>query len=249
MHDDRKKLQTLIPHWLAHNREHIKKGEEWLPAVTSLGSPEAVREYSEFISLFREANRHLENAHRAVGPSASAEASPHPAHEPHHHGGDAHEPYVHFKPIGFIRTPYTEHVPFRPREDAEGDFRIVLDPRFQGGLHRLDEFSHLHVLFLLDRAEPATSLEAHPPGAGITVGTFASRSPRRPNPIGLSVVRVKKIEGNEIHITGLDALDGTPLLDIKPYIRDTDSIPGANNGWIDSLDKESDFFRRMGRKG
>lgn len=248
MHDDQKKLQTLLPHWLAHNREHIQKSEEWLPAVTSLGSPEAFREYSEFIRLFREANHHLENAHRAVGRPAPAEASPHPTHEHHHHSGEAHEPHYHFQPIGIIRSPYTEQAPFRPREDAEGDFRIVLDPRFQDGLHRLDEFSHVYVIFLFDRAEPVTSLEAHPPGAGITVGTFASRSPRRPNSIGLSVVRVKKIEGNEIHTTGLDALDGTPLLDIKPYIRATDSIPGANNGWIDSLEKGSDFFRRMERE-
>lgn len=246
MHDYRQKLEILLPHWLAHNRDHAKKSEEWQPALDALGIPEASREYSEFIRLSREANHHLEQARQALEAHPPGKSDHHHSHHHHPHHGDAeHEPHIHFQRIGIIRTPYSGNVPFRPREDAEGDFRITVDPPYQGGLLRLDAFSHIHVIFLLDRAEPADSLEAHPPGAGITVGTFASRSPRRPNPIGLSTVRIKKIERNEIHTTGLDILDGTPLLDIKPYIRDMESIPGANNGWIDSLEKGSTFFQRM----
>jgi len=81
----------------------------------------------------------------------------------------------------------------------------------------------------------------------LEIGLFASRSPQRPNPIGLSIVRVKEINGNEITISGIDAYNGTPLLDIKPYIQFLDSKEDANNGWFDTLpDKEHTMAHALG---
>lgn len=85
--------------------------------------------------------------------------------------------------------------------------------------------------------ENGQELLATPPWAGgLTVGVFASRSPRRPNPIGLSIVRVLGVQGNEVITSGLDAFDGTPLLDIKPYVKDLDSKADANYGWVEDLE-------------
>ena len=82
-------------------------------------------------------------------------------------------------------------------------------------------------------------MDVSPPWAnGLRVGLFASRSPLRPNPIGLSVVRVKGIENNRVYTSGLDVFDGTPLLDIKPYINDLDSKCDANNGWVQNMNED-----------
>lgn len=85
--------------------------------------------------------------------------------------------------------------------------------------------------------EEGQELLAEPPWAGgLRVGVFASRSPRRPNPIGLSIVRVLGVKDNEVITSGLDAFDGTPILDIKPYIKDLDSKADANYGWVEDLE-------------
>jgi tRNA-Thr(GGU) m(6)t(6)A37 methyltransferase TsaA len=139
-----------------------------------------------------------------------------------------------FEPIGIIRTPYLDEVPRQPDETAQGEFRIILDERFREGLDQLEIFRYIYVLFHLDRLDKTVKMTVSPPTAqGRRVGLFASRSPARPNPIGLSVVRIKKIEGTTIYTSGIDARDETPLLDIKPYIRDLDSKPDANLGWRD----------------
>ena len=138
-----------------------------------------------------------------------------------------------FKPIGRIRTPYTDaRPPHQPDPSADGDFYIDLDPAYQDGLFELDTFTYIYVLFYLDRPSKPAGMRAKPPRAGgREVGLFASRSPHRPNPIGLSAVRLKKIEGTRLHISGIDALDNTPLLDIKPYVRDLDIKEDSNLGW------------------
>ena len=139
-----------------------------------------------------------------------------------------------FEPIGVIRTPYLDEVPRQPDESAQGEFRIILDERFREGLDQLGIFRYIYVLFHLDRLDRTIRMTVTPPTAkGRQVGLFASRSPARPNPIGLSIVRILKIEGTTIYISGIDARDETPLLDIKPYIRDLDSKPDANLGWRD----------------
>ena len=107
------------------------------------------------------------------------------------------------------------------------------------GLKELDSFTYIYVIYYIDRLTASPKMEVSPPwAAGHRVGLFASRSPVRPNPIGLSVVRIKEIIGNRVYTSGLDVFDGTPLLDIKPYIKDLDSKEDANNGWVDSADDD-----------
>jgi tRNA-Thr(GGU) m(6)t(6)A37 methyltransferase TsaA len=137
------------------------------------------------------------------------------------------------KPIGVIRTPYTQQKPpHQPDPNAEGEFRIEVYPEFAGGLYKLESFSHIYVLFHLDRTNRPVNLLVTPPKAGgVEVGLFASRSPNRPNPIGLSIVGLKAVDDNRLTITGIDAMDRTPLLDIKPYVGSLDCKDSANDGW------------------
>ncbi len=144
---------------------------------------------------------------------------------------------IEFDQIGVIRTPYTGSAPYQPVDEAEGEFRIVLDEQYAEGLYRLDSFCYIYVIYFIDRVDRKPSMIVSPPWTdGEEVGVFASRSPVRPNRIGISIVRIKRIEGNVIYTTGLDVFDGTPLLDIKPYIRDLDSKYDANYGWVEDLD-------------
>jgi tRNA-Thr(GGU) m(6)t(6)A37 methyltransferase TsaA len=139
---------------------------------------------------------------------------------------------INFKPIGVIHTPYKNSAPRQPVPDAEGEFRVELLPQYVQGLDQLDSFKYIYLIFYCDRAPSSVSLTVPQPRArSHQVGLFACRSPYRPNPIGLSIVRLKKIEGNVIYTSGVDALDGTPLLDIKPYLKGLDAKEDANNGW------------------
>lgn len=149
----------------------------------------------------------------------------------------------HYPPIGIIHTCFTEKfgVPRQPLmvPSARGVIKLGSDPRFQEAVHQLESFSHLWVLFVFDRGEGQEwRARIEPPRANgpRNVGVFASRSPRRPNPIGMSVVKLDRIDrdaagGVEIHVSGVDLLDLTPVLDIKPYLPYADSIPEANPGW------------------
>lgn len=141
-----------------------------------------------------------------------------------------------FRFIGEIRTPYDEtNCPRFADENLKDEARIIVFPEFQPGLKFLEKFRYIYVLFYLDRLHKPPSLLAHPPRApGLEVGVFASCSPSRPNPIGLSIVRLKKIQGNELITSAIDAYDHTPLLDLKPYFKDGDCKLKANNGWMKS---------------
>lgn len=142
------------------------------------------------------------------------------------------------QPIGVIHTPYEEDgfCPSQPVEREEGEARIELDEAYAEGLADLDRFSHVMILFFQDRSAGYKPTARPPWAKGKQVGLFASRSPRRPCPIALSTVRLKRIEGNVL-VTGLlDAFDGTPVLDIKPYIPALDVKAGATNGWIEDLE-------------
>lgn len=148
------------------------------------------------------------------------------------------EPGVLLKPIGEVRTPYTDWAPRQPveRDAGEGRFRLVLLPEYVEGLRDLERFTHVYVLSCMDRASgPAPLIVAPPWAGGRTVGVFASRSPARPNSIGLSVVRLIRVEGNEVFVSPIDLFDHTPLLDIKPYFKDLDAKPDANHGWAEDL--------------
>jgi tRNA-Thr(GGU) m(6)t(6)A37 methyltransferase TsaA len=145
------------------------------------------------------------------------------------------------KSIGIIRTPYVSSAPYQPfRDQADEDFCIVLNPEFTEGLYRLESFRYIYVIYFLDKINREPSMIVSPPWSnGEKVGVFASRSPVRPNPIGLSVVEIKSIKDNVIYISSIDAFNGTPVIDIKPYIKDLDTREDANYGWVDELeDKE-----------
>jgi tRNA-Thr(GGU) m(6)t(6)A37 methyltransferase TsaA len=140
------------------------------------------------------------------------------------------------KQIGIIRTPYIDKAPYQPIDEDKGDFRIVLDSEYTEGLCALDSFRYVYVIYYIDRLRRSPSMTVSPSWApGTKVGLFASRSPLRPNPIGISIVRVKKIANNEIFTSGLDVFDNTPLLDIKPYLKELDSKDDSNYGWIGNL--------------
>jgi tRNA-Thr(GGU) m(6)t(6)A37 methyltransferase TsaA len=135
--------------------------------------------------------------------------------------------------IGYARTPYktTGEIPkgLGAKHDAEGVLEIV--PEFAEGLADVEGFSHLYVLWVFDRSTDF-DLIAHPPSDdGRPHGVFATRSPRRPNPIALSVVELVGREGHQVRVRGVDMLDGTPILDIKPYLS---SVPEENlrRGWL-----------------
>jgi tRNA-Thr(GGU) m(6)t(6)A37 methyltransferase TsaA len=133
--------------------------------------------------------------------------------------------------IGRIRTPWTrrEDCPKNARE-AEAVCTIELDPRWAAGLKGIESCTHLLVLYWMDKSRRDLVLQA-PRHYGEQRGTFALRSPARPNPIAMSVARLISIEGTKISVVGLDCLDNTPLLDIKPYFASTDSVPDAVVGW------------------
>lgn len=136
------------------------------------------------------------------------------------------------RPIGFVESPYTEagQIPkgCGARHEAEGC--LVILPEYEQGLTDIEGFSHLFVLWVFDR-EAGFDLLVTPPTDTRPHGVFATRSPRRPNRLGLTVVALVKREGARLHVRGVDMLDGTPILDLKPYLS---SIPPAElrRGWL-----------------
>lgn len=133
--------------------------------------------------------------------------------------------------IGRIRTPWTrrEECPKNGGE-AQTPCTIELDPRYAEGLADLASCTHLIVLYWMDRA-PRNIVRQKPRVYGVARGVFALRSPARPNPIALSVAELLGIDGARLTVKGLDCLDGTPLLDLKPYFASTDAKPAAAVGW------------------
>jgi tRNA-Thr(GGU) m(6)t(6)A37 methyltransferase TsaA len=132
------------------------------------------------------------------------------------------------------------HTPWKSRQDAPKNARearetgavctLEVDPRWQQALSGMETCSHLIVLYWMHQARRDLVVQA-PAHYSSGRGTFALRSPVRPNPIALSVVRLVKVEGNKLQVVSLDCLDGTPLLDIKPYFASADAIPDAEVGW------------------
>ena len=148
-----------------------------------------------------------------------------------------------FSAIGVVKTPFHDKfgIPRQPGlvSQAKGVIKIHPDPDLKTALKSLEEFSHLWIVFVFhEHGGKNWKPSIRPPrlGGNRKVGVLASRSPHRPNPIGLSAVTLEKIDldapgGPEIHVGGVDLLDGTPVLDIKPYIPYADAIPEANAGW------------------
>jgi tRNA (adenine37-N6)-methyltransferase len=139
--------------------------------------------------------------------------------------------------IGTIHTPYVDYAPYQPVENDGGNFRIIIKPQYAKGLYKLSDFRYIYVLYHTHLIKQKLSMRVSPPWTGgLKVGVFASRSPVRPNPLGLSIVRIKEIKNNEITTSGMDVFDGTPLLDIKPYIKDLDTKDDANYGWLEEME-------------
>jgi tRNA-Thr(GGU) m(6)t(6)A37 methyltransferase TsaA len=136
------------------------------------------------------------------------------------------------RPIGFVRSNYTNtaEIPkgLGARHEAEGILEIL--PEFEAGLTDIEGFSHLIVLWVFDRAE-GFELLGTPPSDDRPHGVFATRSPRRPNPIGLTVVQLLRRDGSRLRVRGVDMVDGTPVLDIKPYLSSV-SERDLRRGWL-----------------
>jgi tRNA-Thr(GGU) m(6)t(6)A37 methyltransferase TsaA len=137
------------------------------------------------------------------------------------------------RPIGFVSSPYTDtsQVPrgLGAKHDAEGVLKIL--PEFEPGLLDLEGFSHLYVIWEFDRSK-GYDLVAHPPADdGRAHGVFGTRSPRRPNPIALTTVELLRCDGTDLHVRGVDMLDGTPILDIKPYLSGV-AEEKLRRGWL-----------------
>jgi tRNA-Thr(GGU) m(6)t(6)A37 methyltransferase TsaA len=133
--------------------------------------------------------------------------------------------------IGRIRTPWTrrEECPKNARE-SDAVCTLEVDPRYAAGLRGVESCSHLIVLYWMDKSRRDLVLQV-PRHYGEARGTFALRSPARPNPIAASVVTLLQVSQSRLSVVGVDCLDGTPLIDIKPYFASTDSVPDAVVGW------------------
>jgi len=135
-------------------------------------------------------------------------------------------------PVGFIRSPYTDTAQIPKgcgaQHVAEGVIEIA--PAYEVGLTDIDGFSHLYVIWVFHRAK-GFDLLGTPPIDTRPHGVFATRSPRRPNPIGLTVVELLGRQGTQLHVRGVDMLDGTPVLDVKPYLSSV-SEAKLRRGWL-----------------
>lgn len=145
------------------------------------------------------------------------------------------DPATSYTPIGVVRCAYTEtaQIPKGPGAQHEAEGVIEIKAELEEGLTDIEGFSHLHVIWEFHRRDEAfeVSLMAQPPTADRPHGVFSTRSPRRPNPIGLTVVELLRREGRRLHVKGVDMLDATPVLDIKPYLS---SVPAEaiRRGWM-----------------
>jgi len=143
------------------------------------------------------------------------------------------------RPIGVAHTPYSKKSPYQPPASAEGDFYVEIFPEFAAGLSDLETLSHVFIISLL-HLSPGYSLTVTPPwmdgSKPVPKGLFATRSPNRPNPLGLTLAEVRRVTHNRVYTGPLDLLDGTPILDIKPHVRTLDETLVGDDGWLADTD-------------
>ena len=157
---------------------------------------------------------------------------------------------IQFEEIGVIHTPFTkpEGMPIQPAGAVGVKGTVELFEEYRAGLRGLDGFSHIILLYFFHRCN-GFSLIVEPFLDSELQGLFATRAPKRPNPIGLSVVQMDKIENGVLHIQNVDILNGTPLLDIKPYVPEFDAQSEVRTGWLEkakrtvSTQKSDDRFK------
>ena len=141
---------------------------------------------------------------------------------------------IRYKSIGIIHTPFKEAkgTPIQPTASVDNEGKVEIFPEFSDGLQDLENFSHIFLIYHFHLSKKA-SLKLKPFMDDNEHGIFAIRAPSRPNPIGISVVRLSKIENNILYIKDVDIIDGTPLLDIKPYVPEFDIRKVTKNGWLE----------------
>lgn len=152
-----------------------------------------------------------------------------------------------YQPIGLIHSEHTaaEKTPIQPIYAQECNGKIEVFPEFAAGLTDLENFSHIYLLYHLNRAK-SSRLKVKPFLQDVERGVFSTRAPCRPNGIGMSIVRLIRRDGNRLHVRGIDVLDNTPLLDIKPYTTRFDCIQTERNGWQD--DVREDDAKILGKR-
>jgi tRNA-Thr(GGU) m(6)t(6)A37 methyltransferase TsaA len=144
-----------------------------------------------------------------------------------------------FTPIGIIHSSFTElaGMPIQPAGEKSAPGTIEIFPEYSAGLKDLDGFSHIYLIFYLHQSH-FSDLTVAPFLDDQPHGVFATRAPNRPNPIGLSLVKLDRVEDNILTVENLDILDGTPLLDIKPYVALFEETADLRVGWLEgNLDK------------
>ena len=137
--------------------------------------------------------------------------------------------------IGIIRSPFEDqaNMPIQPVGASDTEGEVLVDQEFQDGLEGLEAFSHIYLIYYFHQTK-RTELKVVPYMDTQPKGVFATRSPLRPAHVGISIVRLLAVEGTRLKIRGVDVLDGTPLIDIKPYIPHFDYQDGASSGWMKS---------------
>jgi len=152
---------------------------------------------------------------------------------------------IKIKPIGIIHTPYKDPtgIPIQGKFEKGVTAQAELFAEYQNGLKDIEGFSHIILIYYFDRSKDE-KLVAQPFLEDETHGIFAIRSPHRPNHIGLSIVKLEKVEKNIITFSEVDILDGTPLLDIKPYVSHFDSREDVKNGWLEKHFKNGKIPKR-----
>ncbi len=153
------------------------------------------------------------------------------------------------QPIGIIHSPYTEskHIPIQGRFEDDVEAWVELKKQYLKGLKDLDGFSHCILIYYFHKSD-AVTVEGKPFLENETHGIFAIRSPHRPNHLGLSVVKIKRITGSRLYFTQVDMIDETPLLDIKPYVKYFDNRENVVSGWIDKHFQNGKIPQRVTRK-
>jgi tRNA-Thr(GGU) m(6)t(6)A37 methyltransferase TsaA len=158
-----------------------------------------------------------------------------------------------FEPIGVVRSPFHERAA-APRQasagrDVAGRVELHAGRGYEHALEGLSVWEYVWIVFVFHRnVEQGRGWKAKvlPPRSDTKQGVFATRSPHRPNPIGMSAVAVERVEGLAVHVRGLDLLDGTPVLDLKPYVAYADSHPEARAGWLEARDPAATWDVRFG---
>ena len=140
---------------------------------------------------------------------------------------------VTYRSIGVVRSPFTavEGMPIQPSRAQAAEGSLEIDPEFRAGLKDLDGFSHILVVCHLHRVTGAELITVVPFLDTERRGIFATRAPKRPNPISISLLRIKSVNAGSVQVLDVDLLDGTPILDIKPYVPEFDARQDARIGW------------------